>query len=129
MYLPKLEETTAPKIKKLLGAIHKWRQVFFEDFGPPPTLVRRSQIWWTPLNNDVRFETPLPIILLEFAMSQVYNVGALFNYSNLRRGLPHITLFDGKNTYIYARRFFSQILWKSKVSYLLDDIINDISLF
>ena len=33
----------------LLGAVHKLRQVFFEDFRPPfPPLVRRSQIWWIP---------------------------------------------------------------------------------
>ena len=51
---------------RYLGAVHKLRQVFFEDFRPPPLppLVRRSQIWWTPLNNDVRFEYPLPPYLI-----------------------------------------------------------------
>ena len=45
-----------------LGAFHKLRQAFFQDFRPLlPPLSDHVRFGGPPLNNDIRFEYPSPL--------------------------------------------------------------------
>ena len=62
--MKKTKEDHALQPYGYLGAVHKLRQVFFEDFRPPlPPLSDEVRFGGPPLNNDVIFEylpAPLP---------------------------------------------------------------------